>query len=216
MTNHLSQNHLCSVTLLGNLVAKPDIRYQANPVVAVAELVLATHSRWFDKTNKKFKEWTSYHTVKVIGDIVERSLIHSQKGDVILVQGYLLNSKKANREILHATYAQTFEKGYAQSVNQVHISGEISSDINLVLTEHNKELVALNLTINHLVYSPVTQLTQNISIERSVHIWGKQAHYVKDKAKVGDQLIIDGKLSYLNNSKKSQFLDAHQVILLKH
>ncbi|NQZ22454.1 MAG: single-stranded DNA-binding protein [Colwellia sp.] len=216
MTNHLSQNHLCSVTLLGNLVAKPDIRYQANPVVAVAELVLATHSRWFDKTSKKFKEWTSYHTVKVIGDIVERSLIHSQKGDVILVQGYLLNSQKANREILHATYAQTFEKGYAQSVNQVHISGEISSDINLVLTEHNKELVALNLTINHLVYSPITQRTQNISIERSVHIWGKQAHYVKDKAKAGDQLIVDGKLSYLNNSKKSQFLDAHQVILLQH
>jgi len=216
MTNHLSQNHLCSVTLLGNLVTKPDIRYQANPVVAVAELVLATHSRWFDKTTKKFKEWTSYHTVKVIGDIVERSLIHSQKGDVILVQGYLLNSQKANREILHATYAQTFEKGYAQSVNQVHISGEISSDINLVITEHNKELVALNLTINHLVYSPVTQRTQNISIERSVHIWGKQAHYVKDKAKRGDQLVVDGKLSYLNNSKKSQFLDAHQVILLQH
>lgn len=216
MTNHLSQNHLCSVTLLGNLVAKPDIRYQANPVVAVAELVLATHSRWFDKTSKKIKEWTSYHTVKVIGDIVDRSLIHAQKGDVILVQGYLLNSQKANREILHATYAQTYEKGYAQSVNQVHISGEISSDINLVLTEHNKELVALNLTINHLVYSPITQRTQNISIERSVHIWGKQAHYVKDKAKIGDQLIVDGKLSYLNNSKKSQFLDAHQVILLQH
>jgi single-strand DNA-binding protein len=216
MTNHISQNHLCSVTLLGNLVAKPDIRYQANPVVAVAELVLATHSRWFDKTSQQFKEWTSYHTVKVIGDIVDRSLIHSQKGDIILVQGYLLNSKNANREILHATYAQTFAKGYAQSINQVHISGEISSDINLVLTEHNKELVALNLTINHLVYSPITQKTQNISIERSVHIWGKQAHYVKDKAQKGDQLIVDGKLSYLNNSNKSQFIDAHQVILLKH
>ncbi|MFT5295135.1 MAG: single-strand DNA-binding protein [Colwellia sp.] len=216
MTNHISQNHLCSVTLLGNLVAKPDIRYQANPVVAVAELVLATHSKWFDKASKQFKEWTSYHTVKVIGDIVDRSLIHSQKGDVILVQGYLLNSKNANREILHATYAQTFAKGYAQSINQVHISGEISNDINLVLTEHNKELVALDLTINHLVYSPITQKTQNISIERSVHLWGKQAHYVKDKAQKGDQLIVDGKLNYLNNSNKSQFIDAHQVVLLKH
>ncbi|MBA6352550.1 single-stranded DNA-binding protein [Colwellia sp. BRX9-1] len=216
MTNHLSQNHLCSVTLLGNLVAKPDIRYQANPVVAVAELVLATHSRWFDKTSQQFKEWTSYHTVKVIGDIVDRSLIHSQKGDVILVQGYLLNSKKANREILHATYAQTFAKGYAQSINQVHMSGEISSDINLVLTENNKELVALNLTVNNLVYSPITQQTQNISIERSVHIWGKQAHYIKDKAELGDQLVVDGRLSYLNDSKKSQFIDSHQVILLKH
>jgi hypothetical protein len=132
------------------------------------------------------------------------------------VQGYLLNSKKANREILHATYAQTFAKGYAQSINQVHMSGEISSDINLVLTENNKELVALNLTVNNLVYSPITQQTQNISIERSVHIWGKQAHYIKDKAELGDQLVVDGRLSYLNDSKKSQFIDSHQVILLKH
>ena len=85
-----------------------------------------------------------------------------------------------------------------------------------MLTEHNKELVALDLTINHLVYSPVTQKTQNISIERSVHLWGKQAHYVKDKAQKGDQLIVDGKLNYLNNSNKSQFIDAHQVVLLKH
>ena len=85
-----------------------------------------------------------------------------------------------------------------------------------MLTEHNKELVALDLTINHLVYSPITQKTQNIAIERSVHIWGKQAHYVKDKAQVGDQLIVDGKLSYLNNSKKSQFIDGNQVVLLKN
>ena len=67
MLTELPQNHLCTVTLLGNLVNKPDIRYQANPVVAFAEFTLATHSRWFDKTSNKFKEWTSYHTVKVIG-----------------------------------------------------------------------------------------------------------------------------------------------------
>jgi single-stranded DNA-binding protein len=49
-----------------------------------------------------------------------------------------------------------------------------------------------------------------------VHIWGKQAHYIKDKAELGDQLVVDGRLSYLNDSKKSQFIDSHQVILLKH
>lgn len=214
--NHTSQNHLCSVTLLGNLVAKPDIRYAANPVVAVAELVLATHSRWFDKNSQQFKEWTSYHTVKIIGDIVDRSLIHAQKGDIILVQGYLLNSKQTNREIVHATYAQTFAKGYAQSINQVQLSGEINRDFQLVLTEHQKELVELNLTINHLVYSPITQQTKNISIERCVHVWGKQAHYLQEKGKLGDQIIVDGKLSYLNTNKKAQFIDAQQVILLKH
>ena len=89
------KNHLCKVTLLGNLVSKPDIRYQANPVIAVAELTLATHSRWYDKTTKQFKEWTSYHTVKVIGDIVDRALIHADKGDIILIHGNGNEERKA-------------------------------------------------------------------------------------------------------------------------
>jgi single-strand DNA-binding protein len=55
MLSESPQNHLCSVTLLGNLVSKPEIRYQANPVIAFAEFTLATHSRWFDKTSNKFK-----------------------------------------------------------------------------------------------------------------------------------------------------------------
>jgi single-stranded DNA-binding protein len=215
MTKHISQNHLCSLTLLGNLVNKPEIRYQANPVMAMAELVLATHSRWFDKASNQYKEWTSYHTVKVIGDIVERSLIHAQKGDIILVQGYLLNSKKNDREIMHATYAQTFTKGYAQSINQVNLSGEINADFTLVKTENNKELLELSLTINHLVYSPITQKTQNINIDRKIHVWGKQAQYISEHASQGDQVIVDGKLSYLNNNKKSQFIDTQHVVLLK-
>ena len=53
MTRTHPQNHLCSVTLLGNLVNTPTIRYQANPVIAVAEFTLATHSQWIDKTTNK-------------------------------------------------------------------------------------------------------------------------------------------------------------------
>lgn len=215
MLTNVQNNHLCCVTLLGNVVANPSIRYQANPVLAIAEFTLATHSRWLDKTSNQYKEWTSYHTVKVIGDIVERSLIHAQKGDVVLIQGYLLNSKNTNREIIHATYAQTFAKGYAQSINQIHCSGQINSAVKLVTTEHNKVLAEINITINHLVYSPITQEVKNLKIERPVHIWGKQAQYINEHAQIGDQLIVDGKLSYLNNANKSQFIEAQQVILLK-
>ncbi len=215
MSSSISTNHLCNLTLLGNLVSTPIIRYQANPVVAVAELVLATHSKWFDKTSKKHKEWTSYHTVKVIGDIVEGSLIHAQKGDIILIQGYLINSKKAGREIIHATYAQTFPKGYSPSINQIHCSGQIVDDVKLITTEHNKELADILMTINHTVYSSITQQNHQHQITRSLHVWGKQAQYLAEHAKAGDQLIIDGKLNYLHNQQKSQLVDAQQVILLK-
>lgn len=211
------QNHLCTVTLLGNLVSKPDIRYQANPVIAVAELTLATHSRWFDKASKQFKEWTSYHTVKVIGDIVDRALIHAEKGDILLLQGYLINSKKNNREIIHATYAQTYPKGYAQSVNQIHCSGTIVSDIKIMMTENNKELAEITIASNQQVYSVITQQIHHVSVQRPIHVWGKQALYLAEHGKANDQIIVDGKLSYLNNKNKNQFIDAHQAVLLtKH
>lgn len=215
MLSSSPQNHLCNTILLGNLVDKPIIRYQANPVLAIAEFTLATHSKWFDKSANQYKEWTKYHVVKVIGDVVERSLIHAQKGDIILVQGHLLNSKKSSREIIHATYAQTYPKGYAKSLNQIHCSGKIHSPIKLIKTEQNKELIELTLLSNFFVHSPATQELKNIEIERPIHIWGKQAIYINEQAKIADQLVIEGKLSYLNNSKKSQLIDCNQVILLK-
>ena len=214
MLTELPQNHLCTVTLLGNLVNKPDIRYQANPVVAFAEFTLATHSRWFDKTSNKFKEWTSYHTVKVIGDIVERALIFAEKGDIILVQGYLINSKKNNREIIHANYAQTFPKGYAQSINQIHYSGRIISDINVLTTEHNKELTEITIESEQQIFSIITHKYHVVKIQHPVHIWGKQALYLAEHGKINDQIIVDGKLSYLNNKNKNQFIDAQQAVLI--
>lgn len=215
MLSNNAQNHLCNIVLLGNLVNKPIIRYQANPVLAVAEFTLATHSKWFDKSTNQYKEWTSFHTVKVIGDVVERSLIHAEKGDIVLLRGYFLNSKKSGREIIHATYAQTYPKGYAKSLNQIHFSGQIDSPIQLVVTEQHKELVELTLLSKLYVHSPVTQELKNIEIRRPVHIWGKQAIYLAENAMQGNQLVIDGKLSYLKNAQKSQLVDSYQAVLLK-
>lgn len=215
MNTQLPQNHLCSVTLLGNLVAKPTIRYQANPVVAMAEFVVATHSKWFDKTTQQYKEWTHYHTIKMIGDVVERSLLNAEKGDVILIQGYLVNSNKSNAEIIHGTYAHRYNKGYTRSINQLQCSGRIADNLKLVNTESNNPLLELTLALNFYVFSPVTQQLRCIEIERLVHVWGKQATYIHEHAEQDDELIIDGKLSYVNNSSKSQLVDAQHVVLQK-
>lgn len=209
------QNHLCAVTLLGNLVNKPTIRYQANPVIAVAEFTLATHSQWFDRASNSKKEWTSYHTIKMIGDVVERTLLYAQKGDIVLIQGYLVDSKKSARQIIHATYAQPYAKGYARSINQIHCTGQLSSDVKLMTTEHNKTLAELTLTIDSYCYTPLSNELKRHTLSRNIHIWGKQAQYISDNAQIGDQFIIDGKLSYVHNETKSQFIDAQQAVLLK-
>ncbi|MEW6990583.1 single-stranded DNA-binding protein [Colwelliaceae bacterium 6441] len=215
MTIKHPQNHLCSMTLLGNLVAKPDIRYQANPVVAIAEFIIATHAKWFDKKSQQYKEWTSYHTVKMIGDVVERTLLNAEKGDVVLIQGHMVDSKKSNREIVHATYAHRYPKGYTRSINQLHCSGQIQSEIKLVQTESNHQLAELVIAMNFYTFSPITQELRCIDITRTVHVWGTQAQYLAEHVKVGDELIIDGKLNYLNNNSKTQLIDAQHVILQK-
>ena len=84
MTKKNLEHQLCTVTLLGNLVSKPDIRYKANPIVAITEIVLATNSKWLDKNTNKYKEWVSYHHIKVEGKLVEQALLTANKGDCII------------------------------------------------------------------------------------------------------------------------------------
>jgi len=205
---------LCTVTLLGNLVAKPDIRYRTNPVSAVTEIVLATSTKWLDKKSNQHKEWTSYHHIKVEGDLVEQALMTADKGDIVLVQGYLSNIKPSNTEvqshpgIVHASYIQKFKKGYTQTLNQIYCSGLIASTPQLIKTQNNKSLAQVNITINQQVYSIDKHCWQNILIERELHVWGKQAEYMVDHAVFGDSVMVEGKLSYLTSANKAQFIDA--------
>jgi len=212
---------LCTVTLLGNLVAKPDIRYRANPVSAITEIILATSTKWLDKKTNQYKEWTSYHPIKVEGPLVEQSLLLAEKGDVILVQGYLNNIKPNNSSasnhppIVHANFIQKFAKSYTQSINQIYCSGQIISKPQLMTTENNKQMVQVNITINQKIYAVNKQSWQTIALERELHAWGKQAQILAEKAEVGDNVVIEGKLSYLPTGIKTQFIEGKTIHLLK-
>jgi len=212
-------NQLCSVTLLGNLVAKPDIRYRTNPIVAVSEVTIATHSKWLDKKNNKYKEWTSYHNITVVGPLVEQTLLNAQKGDLILVQGYLSSAATSKSETqfphITASFLQRFSKGYSESINQIHCSAVLSSPIQLRTTEHNKEFVQTSVTINHQIYCNIKQLFKSIQIECSLQVWGKQAQQLNEKAQQGDAVLIEGKLSYLTSTDKSMYIEGTKVHLFK-
>ncbi|MFD1620217.1 single-stranded DNA-binding protein [Thalassotalea marina] len=207
-------HHLCYVTLLGNVVAKPDIRYLANPIVPIAEFVIATHKKWLDKKTNQMREWTSFHTVKMIGDAVEKSLIHAGKGDLILIKGHLVDSQKSNRQIVHATYACAYKKGFAPSMNHLHISGKIVNQVKLVTTETGSNLAEFVLNSQFEAYSPIYQQTRKLSLERTVHVWGKQAQYIAEHAAADKDVVIDGSLSYLNNNSNIQLIDAQQLTIL--
>jgi single-stranded DNA-binding protein len=213
---------LCAVTLLGNLVAKPDIRYRANPASAITEIVLATSKKWLDKTSNQYKEWTSYHHVKVEGELVEKALQFADKGDIILLHGYLSNikPKKSSQSdnhpgIVHANFVQKFAKGYTQAINQVHCSAQLQSQPKLMLTEHNKSITQATIVINQHVYNTEKQSWQIITVERAIHVWGKQAHYLAENGNIGDDLMLEGKLSYSNSANKEQFIEVKNLHLFK-
>ena len=213
---------LCAVTLLGNLVATPDIRYRANPATAVTEIVLATSSKWLDKSTNKYKEWTSYHHVKVEGELVEQALLHANKGDIILLHGYLSNIKPTTTDkntshtgIVHANFVQKFSKGYTQAINQVHCSAQLISQPKLMLTEQNKNITQASIVINQHIYDTDKQAWQTISVERAIHAWGKQAQYLAEHGNIGDELMLEGKLSYTSGANKDQFIEIKNVHLFK-
>ncbi|WP_286263460.1 single-stranded DNA-binding protein [Thalassotalea atypica] len=215
MTSFEEHNQQCAVTLLGNLVAKPEIRYLANPVLAVTDITLATTHKWLDKKSGATKEWTSYHNIKAVGRIVESALQQANKGDVIFVQGYIANNKQQPLEIVHATAIEHFAKSYTNAINQVICSATICSNVQLITTEHNKQMATFDVTISHQVYSEHKQKLVTHQISRPVHVWGKQALYVHKNAAFDQSIIIEGKLAYANNNTRSQFLEAIQVHLLK-
>lgn len=215
----IKNKELCTVILLGNLVAAPEIRYRANPVSAITEITLATSSKWLDKKTNQYKEWTSYHHVKVEGDLVEQSLLTANKGDIVLVHGYLSNIKKGNAakhhtSIVQAEFIQKFNKSYTQTVNQIFCSGTVMSMPQLITTQNNKNLAQVRIAINHQAFSIDKQCWQNHIVERELHIWGKQAQYLVDNAKVDNSVMVEGKLSYLANADKTQFIEAKVVHLL--
>ena len=216
----VQEHQLCAVTLLGNLVAKPDIRYRANPVSAITDITLATSAKWLDKKTNQYKEWTSYHHVKVEGDLVEQALLLANKGDIILVQGYLSNIKpskgmsNSNLSIVHANFIQRFDKGYTQTINQIMCSAQLLSQPQLMTTRNNKTMAQVNVTINQQDYSIEKQCWQNHNVERELHVWGKQAEYLVEHGKIEGHVMIEGKLSYLATADKTQFIEAKNVHLL--
>ncbi|REL31461.1 single-stranded DNA-binding protein [Thalassotalea euphylliae] len=210
-----SRHQLCQVTLLGNLVAKPEIRYQANPVLAVTELTLATTHRWQDK-QQQTKEWTSYHQIKVVGNAVEEAIAQANKGDLLLVSGYLATNSINRSEIVHATTVEHFAKGFTPNINQVICSAELVSNVELVTSERGQPFAHFDVAIAHQAYSEQKQQLIDHNITRTVQVWGHIASQLHQQASLGANLVIEGRLTYANDAEKTQQITAKSVhVLLK-
>lgn len=86
------------VTLLGNLVADPEVR-RTNAGDPIVNMRLATGENWKDKKTGERKERSEYHTVVIFNEglctIAERYL---KKGSKVYLEGQLSTRKWQDRD----------------------------------------------------------------------------------------------------------------------
>ena len=80
------------VILVGNLGAKPEVKYASNGN-AISNLSVATSESWTDKSTGQKQEKTEWHRVSLFGKIAEIAGQYLDKGSKVYVEGKLQTRK---------------------------------------------------------------------------------------------------------------------------
>ena len=80
------------VILVGNLGAKPEVKYASNGN-AITSLSVATSESWTDKSTGQKQERTEWHRVSLFGKLAEIAGQYLDKGSKVYVEGKLQTRK---------------------------------------------------------------------------------------------------------------------------
>ena len=80
------------VILIGNLGAKPELKYSAANI-AITNLSVATSESWADKNTGQKQEKTEWHRVSVFGKLAEIVSNYCDKGSKVYIEGKLQTRK---------------------------------------------------------------------------------------------------------------------------
>ena len=80
------------VILVGNLGAKPEVKYATNGN-AISNLSVATSESWTDKSTGQKQERTEWHRVSLFGKLAEIAGQYLDKGSKVYVEGKLQTRK---------------------------------------------------------------------------------------------------------------------------
>ena len=80
------------VILVGNLGARPEVKYASNGN-AISNLSVATSESWTDKSTGQKQEKTEWHRVSLFGKIAEIAGQYLDKGSKVYVEGKLQTRK---------------------------------------------------------------------------------------------------------------------------
>ena len=80
------------VILIGNLGAKPELKYSATNT-AITNISVATSESWTDKNTGQKQEKTEWHRVSVFGKLAEIVSNYCDKGSKVYIEGKLQTRK---------------------------------------------------------------------------------------------------------------------------
>jgi len=80
------------VILIGNLGAKPEVKFASNGN-AIANLSVATSESWTDKNTGEKQEKTEWHRVSLFGKLAEIAGKYLDKGSKVYIEGKLQTRK---------------------------------------------------------------------------------------------------------------------------
>ena len=85
------------VILVGNLGAKPEVKYASNRN-AISNLSVATSESWTDKSTGQKQERTEWHRVSLFGKLAEIAGQNLDKGSKVYVEGKLQTRKYTDKD----------------------------------------------------------------------------------------------------------------------
>ena len=80
------------VILIGNLGAKPELKYSSSNT-AITNLSVATSESWTDKNTGQKQEKTEWHRVSIFGKLAEIVSNYCDKGSKVYIEGKLQTRK---------------------------------------------------------------------------------------------------------------------------
>ena len=85
------------VILVGNLGAKPEVKYASNGN-AISNLSVATSESWTDESTGQKQERTEWHRVSLFGKLAEIAGQYLDKGSKVYVEGKLQTRKYTDKD----------------------------------------------------------------------------------------------------------------------
>ena len=123
------------VILVGNLGAKPEIKYASNGN-AVSNLSIATSESWTDKTSGEKQEKTEWHRVSLFGKLAEIAAQYTDKGSKVYVEGKLETRKYTDNAGIEKYSTSVIVSGFNGVFQMLDRRDDTSTDLT---TKDSKE-----------------------------------------------------------------------------